>query len=455
MTALIDAVNEDFRATLEAYNTPEHPAREIVQWCNEQFIERGAYLIGKKPFPVFLKPVFIDACRLEEITRGTNAVISALEKLTDLYFTEPEVRDLFELKPEEVELAEIDPGYPRKIRITRNDAFLTDTFFKMIEFNCDSPGGPMYTDILTDIINETPIMQEIHRRYEITQDRFVPAVLRTLLSAYRDFGGKKEKPYIALVAGDQSATLPEFQAIARWLRERGYGSSFADPRWLEFDGQHVRTPEGEIIDIIYRRGWLPDWTAHMDEIKPLIAGYRAGAVCVVNSPRSILGANKHVFQLLQDERFQRLFNDEERRAIRENLPWTRLMREEKTTRGDQTVDLYEFVHANKDKLVLKPMDMLGGKDVCVGPFATQSQWDSWIEKTTQHKFVVQDYVPIPEELFPVVEEDLAWRPKKVNMNFFAYDGVYSGGLVRASESAVINVSAGGGQATIGIVHRKR
>lgn len=452
MTALVDRVNSDFRALLEEFNTPDRPAKEIVIRMNEQFIERGAYLIGKKVFPVFIKPVFIDARQTAMIKRATDVIMRVLEKISDLYFTEPSLRPRFELKPAEIELVEIDPGYPRKIRITRNDGFLTDDFFKMIEFNCDSPGGPMYSDTLTDLLNETPIMRELHKRYEFSQDYFVPQVLRTLLSAYWDFGGKKEKPFIALVAGDKSSTLPEFQAIAKWLRERGYGSTFADPRWLDFDGKHVRTPDGDIVDVIYRRGWLPDWTDHMDDIKPLLAGYRAGAVCVVNSPRTIIAANKHILGMVQEEQFQKLFTDEERRVIREHLPWTRLMTESKTEYNGETVDLYTFVRDNREKLVLKPMDMLGGKDVCVGPFVDQSTWEEWIEKTTKHKFVVQEYVPIPEEEFPMVEPELAWKPKKVNMNFFAYNGFYAGGMVRTSESPVINISAGGGLTAIVNVH---
>jgi hypothetical protein len=455
MTALVDQVNADFRSILEELDTAERPAREIVEWINEQFIDRGAYLIGKKVFPVFIKPVFIDQAQIAEIARATNAIMRVLEKITDLYFEEPAVRERFQLKPAEAELVEIDPGYPRKIRITRNDAFLTDHFFKMIEFNCDSPGGPMYSDTLTDLLHETPVMKALAERYRFSEDYFVPQVLRTLLSAYWDFGGKKEKPFIALVAGEKSSTLPEFQAIAKWLRERGYGSTFADPRWLDYDGKHVRTPDGEIIDVIYRRGWLPDWTDHMDDIKPLIKGYRDGAVCVVNPPRTILGANKHVLGMVQEEEFQRLFTAEEQRVIRENLPWTRLMRECRTPYNGEVVDLYTFVRNNREKLVLKPMDMLGGKDVCVGPFVEQSVWEEWIERTTRHNFVVQEYVPIPEEEFPVLEPSLVWKPKKVNMNFFAYNGFYAGGMVRTSESPVINISAGGGLTSIVTVHERR
>jgi uncharacterized circularly permuted ATP-grasp superfamily protein len=60
-------------------------------------------------------------------------------------------------------------------------------------------------------------------------------------------------------------------------------------------------------------------------------------------------------------------------------------------------------------------------------------------------WVVQERVHIPEEPFPVVEAGrLAFQPVKVNVNPFYVRGANVGAVTRASRSAVINVSAGGG-----------
>ena len=59
--------------------------------------------------------------------------------------------------------------------------------------------------------------------------------------------------------------------------------------------------------------------------------------------------------------------------------------------------------------------------------------------------MVQEYVPIPREIFPVIEgETLNLQLKNVNINPFAFLGKYSGTTSRVSDSSIINVSQGGG-----------
>ncbi len=58
---------------------------------------------------------------------------------------------------------------------------------------------------------------------------------------------------------------------------------------------------------------------------------------------------------------------------------------------------------------------------------------------------MQERVPIPREEFPVCEESrLTFEPLGVNANPFYAAGAEVGAVARASRSAVINVSAGGG-----------
>ena len=455
MTNLVEAINLDFKNCLDEINISSSPAKTLLQDANAQFIKRGCYLYGKKLFPIFLKPLFVNGSKIQKLKTATNSLLTAVEKFTTLYFTEPELQDLFQLKETEKRLLKIDAGLSKKIWITRNDAFLTDDDLKFIEFNSDSPGGPMYSDIQAEIIDNTPVMQEIRKNWKIHYDRLITRVLETLLIAYHEYCAYKKlrikpKPYIAVVAGKKSSTLPEFNLICEWLKSQGYPACVQDPRDLDCDKSGFCTTEdGHTVDIIYRRGWLPDWTNHMDEIKPLLKSYSQGKVCVVNPPHSILGSNKHILGLLQEDRFQFLFDHQEKEAIREHLPWTRLM-EQKNSKDwqGQEIDLYQFVRKNRDCLVLKPMDLSGGKDVCVGIASDQSTWESTIEKSTRHPFVVQRYVAIPEEEFPEVEPELIWNRKKINTNFFAYNHQYAGGFARTSTHHVINISKDGGLAAL-------
>jgi hypothetical protein len=375
-------------------------------------------------------------------------MMRVLEKAVDLYFKEPATRPLFLLKPEEEELSAIEPGYPGVLRITRNDAFLTDNYFKFIEFNCDSPGGPYWADVLCDVLWESPVVKELRKKFWFHLDHFVPQTQQCLLEAYRDFGGKKKKPFIAIVAGG-GVTLEEFKAIAEWLTVRGYKSEYSEPDWFEYDGKQLRTKSGNAVDIIYRRGWIVDWTGRMDRIKPLIKAFKDGKVCVVNTPRSIIGANKSLMAVIQRDEIQRIFTAEEKLVIHNHLPWTRVVEEGPAIHEGKKIDMYKYIAANKDTLVLKPYDMLGGKGVYVGSALDKAKWDEAIDKTTKQKYIVQEFVPPLKEKVPVISgEDLSFMNKLVNVNFYAYNGIHAGGMVRTSDSAVINISAGGGMTPI-------
>jgi hypothetical protein len=96
--------------------------------------------------------------------------------------------------------------------------------------------------------------------------------------------------------------------------------------------------------------------------------------------------------------------------------------------------------------VLKPASDYGGHGVSLGMETEQSEWDRLIEEHHgQRDYVVQEYVPVPEEMFPTVEDGhVHMRLKRFNINPFGLGGRYAGMITRISDQAVINVSAGGG-----------
>ncbi|HPQ40169.1 MAG TPA: hypothetical protein PLV45_07315, partial [bacterium] len=218
-------------------------------------------------------------------------------------------------------------------------------------------------------------------------------------------------------------------------------------------------PNGMEIDILYRRGWIQNWTAVWDEIKPLRQAYAAGAFCCVNSIRSLLAAIKSLLEHLQDPEVMKLYTPAEKDAILKCVPWTRLMTERKTMdmTGTKEVDLFEYVRANRETMVLKPMDLYGGQGVVVGPVNTQDVWEKTIQlaATTDQKYVAQEFVKIPEMELPEVSAGLQWKSKKLNQNYYAFGGKHAGGMCRTSEAAVINISAGGGLCPIVVVEGEK
>jgi hypothetical protein len=75
--------------------------------------------------------------------------------------------------------------------------------------------------------------------------------------------------------------------------------------------------------------------------------------------------------------------------------------------------------------------------------------ETWARIIAEHAeradFIVQEYVPVPEEMFPVIEDGhVQMRLKRFNINPFGIGGRYAGSITRISDRAVVNVSAGGG-----------
>jgi uncharacterized circularly permuted ATP-grasp superfamily protein len=209
---------------------------------------------------------------------------------------------------------------------------------------------------------------------------------------------------------------------------------------VTYDGSRLRVHGGP-AELVYRRALAPE-AAGSD----LAAAARDGRACVVNPFRASVASSKKILALLQDPRFEYLLTGDEADRIRATLPWTRILRPGRATYGPWTFDLLSFVSDNRERLVLKPASDYGGRGVMLGIETDQGAWDATIEEhAALGDFIAQEYVAIPEEMFPIVEDGrVQMRLKRFNINPFAIGGRYAGMLTRISDRAVINVTAGGG-----------
>ena len=74
-----------------------------------------------------------------------------------------------------------------------------------------------------------------------------------------------------------------------------------------------------------------------------------------------------------------------------------------------------------------------GHDVALGIETEQADWDRIIDQHAEADFIVQEYVPVPEEMFPTVEDGhVQMRLKRFNINPFGIGGRYAGMITRIS-----------------------
>jgi hypothetical protein len=415
---------------------------EIEAWLVEHDVVFDGHTI-----PFVLMPHFVSPGQVRRVRRAVESLCRVLDRFCEAYPGDDRLQEELALPTFEDSLVRVGPGYPRPLRICRLDAFLAGDQVKFLEFNADSPAGIGYTDVLHEGLRRAIALPRVDGEFDTAYDPMLPLLIATLLDAYRAMRAERgrapelpETPRLALVDVPGSPSVPEFRIICAAAAKAGIEAIHPTTDELAYDGSVLRAG-GEPIHLVYRRALIDDLSEG-----DLTAAYRDGAVCLVNPPRARVANNKKLMALLDDPRFAHLVEPREAEVIAATIPWTRILRPGKVTYGQWLVDLLDFVSDNRARLVLKPASEYGGHHVALGMQTEQADWDRIIDEHAHAgDFVVQEYVPVPEEMFPTVEDGhVQMRLKRFNINPFGIGGRYAGMITRISDQAVINVSAGGG-----------
>jgi uncharacterized circularly permuted ATP-grasp superfamily protein len=175
---------------------------------------------------------------------------------------------------------------------------------------------------------------------------------------------------------------------------------------------------------------------------------------MVNSFRSKLIHKKALFAVLTDERHARLFTEGEREAVRRHVPWTRMVRDRKTTHGGAEIDLLDFIARHRDRLVLKPNDDYGGHGIYIGWAEGEAEWAEALRHALANgDYIVQERVKTARETFPALTEDgrVEFAEQLVDLDPLLFYGEVGSAFTRLSYSELANVSSGGGMVPTFIV----
>jgi uncharacterized circularly permuted ATP-grasp superfamily protein len=414
--------------------------RDIEAWMRDHDV-----VYGDQTIPFVLMPHFVSPGQVKRMRHAVASLSRVLERFCEAYGKDPALREELGLPDAERDLIAIDPGYPEAMRLCRLDAFLHGYELKFLEFNADSPAGMGYADAVYEGLTHAIDLPQVREDFDMAYAPMLPAFFANLLDAYRSVREGQpdlpESPRLALVDAAGTATEPEFRIVTAAARQAGIDAAFGNLDDLSYDGSLLRLG-GEPVHVVYRRAMAEEFF----EGGPLVEAMRDQRAAVVNPFRNRVANNKKLFALLEDPRWADLSSRDDKEVIRATIPWTRIVRPGRVTYGDWVVDLLTFVSDNRERLVLKPASDYGGRGVALGMETSEADWDSLLEENADRStLVVQEYVPIPEDLFPAVEDGkVTMRLKRFNVNPFAIGGRYVGMLTRISDQAVINVSAGGG-----------
>lgn len=406
-------------------------------------LEKTLFRYGRFAIPTFYKPHLLTPKQEHLLKKVALSLSQVINTATRLYFEEGHLSTMFRLNADAAELVKIDPGYSLNMVFSRFDALLEGESLKLVELNCDSPAGAAYADqVESALLSEEPL-QDFAEEHHLSATARVQNILNALLATYEEFGGY-ETPQIAIVDWRNVRTVPEFEYLKTYFESKGYKTTIADPRELQYKGGKLYH-KGFRIHLLYRRVIFDELLERLDEVQDFIKAYRDRAVCVVNPLRARLASTKALLSILTNPEYDHFFTESENKVKRDHIPWTRRLTDAEDFYGRKKIYLIDFLKDEKETLVLKPSSSYGGKDVKIGRETRDDEWNAAIDKALKGDWVVQEYANIPIMTVPtVVNNKLDFAYKKFNFNMLVFGGRYSGGFTRLSDESVINVARGGG-----------
>jgi len=391
---------------------------DLHKRMEEEHLSAGGRLICP-----FLRPNFITRRQYETLVKTSEALISAIDRMQRMVLSSPSLLARMELLPAEKMLAGIDPGYQIPEVASRLDSQVCNGSLQVVQYNADSPTGAGYNEVLTELFYDSKPVKEFRKRYTVTRVGGKKHLLGALLKAYRQFGGNR-KPNIAILEfrPAYNAGQSEYQLFRDFFRDEGHRVEIVSPDQLEYRNRVLRKGPFE-IDLIYRRISVQEFLLRFDLTHPLVRAYRERTVCVVNSFRSELAHKKAMFGLLTDDTLTAKFPAEERKAIRDHVPWTRLVAATKTTYHDQAIDLPEFIVQNRERLVLKPNDDYSDQHSFYGSEMDDAAWERALKQAMRSPYVVQERVAPARSVFPMMSYGhLEFKEMQVDVHPHAYLG---------------------------------
>jgi hypothetical protein len=404
---------------------------------------------GQRVHCPFLRPFFLTAADEARIRAAAETIAVLGERVTRAAFENDDIYHQLGMTEPEDALVDIDPGYPTASTTSRLDAFLLPESLHFAEYNAESPAGIGYTQRLCELFDATAVMGRFRGQRQVRFHKPIDTLLAALMTSYQEWGGTAKPPTMAIVDWREVPTWTEFEILRDAFVAAGVPTIVCDPRELVF-ANGALTAQGTRIDLVYRRVLVNDILAKPVECRALVDACAARAVCMANSFRCKLAHKKAFFAVLTDPAHAALFSADEQAVIHAHIPWTRVLDDVETVKGDWRGDLLDLARAWREHLVLKPNDEYGGKGVNLGWEMTEGQWDAALESALDDPYgtwIVQERIPVRREIFPQFDPlgRISMNDMLVDFAPYLFRGKMGGYLTRLSASGLANVTSGGGQ----------
>lgn len=410
-------------------SNPEKYARDF-KVAKEMAINSTAYYKGE-PVPFNYQPFFVDPIDVDTFKYILDSILKIGNKVTKEYINNPEYRKLFNFPKFIEEMILVDNGYDVIAPIGRFDVFFQDRDdFMFCEINTDGSSAMNEDLVLGGILKQGHGLKDFSKNYQLTQFELFDSWVEESLNLFRKYDNKTPFPNVAIMDIMESATTSEFEEFKKAYEKAGCDVEIVDVRNLEYkDGKLYH---GDFkIDMIYRRLVTFELIEHAEDCQEFIKAYMDKAMCTIGSIQSQVIHNKIFFKMLFDEETRAFLDEEDIEFIDNHIPFTGILGE--------SAEILEKVKNDKDKYIVKPMDMNASQGVYTGRDLSQEEWEENLERDFDKNFIYQEFVPHKTIPFVNFDEDGNVFVEELanTLGIFAYNEKFAGLYARLGSTNII------------------
>ena len=418
-------------------------AARTATWLTDESRARELFHHGRQTCTTLL-PLFLDGDVYRGLLAATEQLMHAVDVAVACLWSDAAARRRY-LVPERFDPLLAAPDPTPAIFPARPDAFIDATgTVRFLEIN-PIPGGYVTSLQLGELFLEAPPLAHPALRDATVRYDSTLGPMRSLLAGLRARIATTGSLRIGVV-GDRSGHW-ELAIVDRLCAQLGAELVWSLPGEVTVDGDRAIF-SGVAVDCVMLGHPVklgPDPIAH-----PLVAATLRGApiVHLRGLGASVLLGRKSLFALLTDDAFVAALPSELARTVRTHVPWTRVLRDERTTDPSQApIELLAYARATREQLVLKPTSTQGGEGIVRGWTVSAGDWDAALATGLARPHVLQ--ARVDGGLYPVPlwrDGQLEIVERIVDFNPFVWEGGRAAGVFSrwASESGLTNVAVGGG-----------
>lgn len=384
-----------------------------------------------KPIPTLYHPMFLSEADVKNFNKIGDMMISITNKVTDRYIENKEFRKKFGFPKLIEDLIEVDNGYDINVPIGRFDIFYKDyNNFKFCELNTDGSSAMNEDNTLGKILLESKGLKDFGKKYKLDYFELFDSWVKDSIEIYSRYDKDNKNPNVAIVDFVESGTSAEFEEFKDTYIKNGYNCIIVDPRELEYKDGGLYHKDYK-IDLVYRRIVTFELIDKADEIPDFIEAYKDKAMCVIGSIRSQVIHNKIFFKILHDEDTLELLSEEERRFIKDHIPYTGIFAEDE--------EVFKKVLNNKEKYIMKPMDLNASQGVYTGRDLTAEQWEEKLRDSWNKDYLYQEYFdPFTRDFILFKEGEIVVEEYRSIIGLFMYKEKFAGAYTRIGQENIIS-----------------